>query len=296
MVSMMEVKSYRFQAEILMKDYLLADSFITYTSVLCGLLMCKMAYDMTHLVSSLYYKKYASLTKLQKIEWNNRGMSSIHAVFITIMSLYLVFISDLFSDQLVGPVTIRSSNLSTFALGGLLSSFLAFPFKVNQLLCLIWQVSTGYFLTDLAMILWLYPYLGGMEYVLHHLLSSVALAYSMLSGEGQLYIYMTLLCETTTPGVNLRWYLDTAGLKRSKAYVLNGVAMFVAWLVARILLFIYLFYHIYKHHDQICMLHPFGYFLSLTIPVILFAMNLTWFMKILRGLKKTLTKKQAKQQ
>ncbi|KAJ4800016.1 hypothetical protein LUZ62_051262 [Rhynchospora pubera] len=274
MVSMMEVKSYRFQAEVLVKEYLLADGFITYTSVLCGLLMCKMAYDMTHLVSSLYYKKYASLTKLQKIEWNNRGMSSIHAVFITIMSLYLVFVSDLFSDRLFGPVTIRSSNLSTFGLG----------------------VSTGYFLTDLAMILWLYPSLGGMEYVLHHLLSSVALAYSMLSGEGQLYIYMTLLCETTTLGVNLRWYLDTAGLKRSKAYVLNGVAMFVAWLVARILLFIYLFYHIYKHHDQIRMLHPFGYFLSLTIPVILFAMNLAWFMKILRGLKKTLTKKQAKQQ
>ncbi|KAJ3707131.1 hypothetical protein LUZ61_010836 [Rhynchospora tenuis] len=274
MVSMMEVKSYQYQAEVLMKEYLLADGLITYTSVLCGLLMCKMAYDMTHLVSSFYYKKYASLTKLQKIEWNNRGMSSVHAVFITIMSLYLVFISDLFSDQLVGPVTTRSSNISTFALG----------------------VSTGYFLTDLAMILWLYPYLGGMEYILHHLLSSVALAYSMLSGEGQLYIYMTLLCETTTPSVNLRWYLDTAGLKRSKAYVLNGVAMFVAWLVARILLFIYLFYHIYEHHDQIRMMHSIGYFLSLTIPVILFAMNLTWFMKILRGLKKTLTKKQAKQQ
>ncbi|XP_078163726.1 uncharacterized protein LOC144558743 isoform X2 [Carex rostrata] len=189
-------------------------------------------------------------------------------VFITMMALYMVFISDLFSDQLVGPVTIRSSNISTFALG----------------------VSTGYFLTDLAMILWLYPSLGGMEYVVHHLLSLLALAYSVLSREAQLYIYMTLLCETTTPGVNLRWYLDTAGMKRSKAYVLNGVAMFVAWLVARILLFIYLFYHIYMHHDQTRMMHPFGYFLTLTIPVILFAMNLTWFMKILRGLKKTLTR------
>ncbi|XP_078163722.1 uncharacterized protein LOC144558743 isoform X1 [Carex rostrata] len=268
MASTMKFKSYKYQAELLVKDYFLADGLIEYTSVLCGMLMCKLAYDITHLLSSFCYKHYASLTKLQKTEWNNRGMSTIHAVFITMMALYMVFISDLFSDQLVGPVTIRSSNISTFALG----------------------VSTGYFLTDLAMILWLYPSLGGMEYVVHHLLSLLALAYSVLSREAQLYIYMTLLCETTTPGVNLRWYLDTAGMKRSKAYVLNGVAMFVAWLVARILLFIYLFYHIYMHHDQTRMMHPFGYFLTLTIPVILFAMNLTWFMKILRGLKKTLTR------
>jgi hypothetical protein len=43
--------------------------------------------------------------------------------------------------------------------------------------------------------------------VIHHLLSIVAVAYSMLTGEGQLYTYMVLISETTTPGINLRWYL-----------------------------------------------------------------------------------------
>lgn len=98
--------------------------------------------------------------------------------------------------------------------------------------------------------------------VIHHLLSIVAVAYSMLTGEGQLYTYMVLISETTTPGINLRWYLlfssdlilkrfgvlfqffyayqfgvwrylDTIGMKRSKAYLINGVAMFFAWLVQR---------------------------------------------------------------
>lgn len=46
-----------------------------------------------------------------------RGMSSAHAIFITIMSFYLLFFSDLFSDRLEGPVTFRSSNISTFSLG-----------------------------------------------------------------------------------------------------------------------------------------------------------------------------------
>lgn len=34
------------------------------------------------------------------------------------------------------------------------------PFLVS-----FWQVSVGYFLTDLGMIFWFYPALGGLEYV-----------------------------------------------------------------------------------------------------------------------------------
>lgn len=89
----------------------------------------------------------------------------------------------------------------------------------------------GYFLTDLAMILWFYPSLGGTEYVsacrfpsilfrlglvidicfflvqlVHHLLSLVALSYAMLTGEAQFYVFLVLLSEATTPGINLRWY------------------------------------------------------------------------------------------
>jgi hypothetical protein len=44
-------------------------------------------------------------------------MSSAHAVFITAVSLYLVVLTDLFSDRLKGPITFRNSIISTFALG-----------------------------------------------------------------------------------------------------------------------------------------------------------------------------------
>lgn len=60
-----------------------------------------------------------------------RGMSSVHAIFITAMSLYFVFWSDLYSDQYNGgPITFRSSPLSTFALG----------VSVNHLFVLILQL------------------------------------------------------------------------------------------------------------------------------------------------------------
>lgn len=266
----MTIKSYQSQAHVLVKNYLLADPFVPYTSILGGILLCKVAYDLTQLISTFYFKCYNGLTKIERIEWNNRGISTLHAIFITVMSLYFVFWSDLFSDQQTsGLVTFRSSPLSTFALG----------------------VSVGYFLADLGMIFWLYPSLGGMEYVIHHSLSGMAVAYSMFSGEGQLYTFMILISEITTPEINMRWYLDTAGMKRSYAYLINGVLIFFAWLAARILLFIYMFYHVYLHYHQVIQMHAFGYFLVFVVPSVLAVMNLMWFGKILRGMMKTLAKK-----
>ncbi|KAG7621095.1 TRAM/LAG1/CLN8 homology domain [Arabidopsis suecica] len=268
----MEIKSYQNQAEDFVEHYLLADPFLPYTSVLVGICLCKLVYDLTELFSSIHIKSYSALTKIKRIEWNNRGISTVHATFISFMALYFVFFSDLFSDQrsLETLTVFRNSPLSTFGLG----------------------VSVGYFLADLGMIFWLYPYLGGSEYILHHCLSGTAVAYSLFSGEAQLYTYMVLISEVTTPEINLRWYLDIAGLKRSKAYLVNGVAIFFAWLTARILLFIYMFYHVYTHYDQVIEMHTFGYLLVFVVPISLSVMNLIWFGKIVKGLKKTLEKRQ----
>ncbi|KAL5773461.1 hypothetical protein ACOSP7_013050 [Xanthoceras sorbifolium] len=267
----MAIKSYQNQAEVLVKNYLIAEPYIPYTSVLGGLLACKVVHDLTQLISTFYFKTYNSLTKIQRLEWNNRGISTIHAIYITAMSLYFVFWSDLFSDkQFAGFITFRSSSFSTFGLG----------------------ISVGYFFADLGMISWLYPSLGGIEYVVHHSLSGIAVAYSMFSGEGQLYTYMVLISEVTTPEINMRWYLDTAGMKRSFAYLINGVTIFFAWLIARILLFVYMFYHVYLHYDQVIQMHVMGYLLVFAVPSVLAMMNLIWFWKIIKGLKKTLAKRQ----
>ncbi|KAJ4880981.1 P-loop containing nucleoside triphosphate hydrolase protein [Raphanus sativus] len=216
-----------------------------------------MAYDVTESFSSIHIKSYFALTNTKKIEWNNRGISTLHAIVISLIALNFVFFSDLFSDQrsLQGLIVFRSSPLSNFGLG----------------------VSVGYFIADLGMIIWLYPSLGGSEYIFHHCLSGVAVAYSLFSGEAQLYTYMVLPSEVTTPEINLRWYLDISGLKLSKAYLINGVAIFLAWLTARILLFIYMFYHVYTRYDQVVVMHTFGYLLVFVVPIALSVMNLMWF-------------------
>ncbi|KAE9463688.1 hypothetical protein C3L33_04423, partial [Rhododendron williamsianum] len=92
-------------------------------------------------------------------------------------------------------------------------------------------ISLGYFLSDLAMIVWQFPALGGLEFVLHHGLSMFSIFLSLVSSQAQVYILMVLFTESTTPFINLRWYLDVAGQKNSKLYTFNGVALFLMWLV-----------------------------------------------------------------
>ncbi|XP_057865445.1 uncharacterized protein LOC131073095 isoform X2 [Cryptomeria japonica] len=204
------VRSYRYHVEYLTQQYSMTEQKLWFASTIVGLVMCRIAYGITKLTSLLYFKGYAKLTKMEQIEWNNRGFSTIHAIVVSAASIYLLFISDLFynNDQ-DEPIILRSSFLSNFILG----------------------VSVGYFLSDLAMIFWHYPSLGGKEYILHHGFSMTAIGVSLYSSEAQIYVYMILLSEITTPFVNARWYLDLAGLKRSKAYLINGIALFFGWLV-----------------------------------------------------------------
>ncbi|XP_031394529.1 TLC domain-containing protein 4-like isoform X2 [Punica granatum] len=197
------IESYQNQAEQLLKEYLLADTFVPYTSVIGGVLACKLVYDLTQLLSALYFKSYLSLPSIKRVEWNNRAISTVHAIFITAISLYLVFWSDLYTtSRIPAYITHRSSLLSIATLGG----------------------SVGYFVADLAMIFWFYPSLGGLEYVVHHFLSVSAIAYSMLTAEGQLYTFMVLISETTTPGINLRWFEEVQSVSFKWSGYIFGMA------------------------------------------------------------------------
>ncbi|PSR94996.1 Transmembrane protein [Actinidia chinensis var. chinensis] len=243
-------------------------------SAFAGIAMCKIVFELTDIVSPFFFKEYPKLSDAEKLEWSNRGFSTFHALVVAVASLYLLLLSDLFDeDSHTELIIARRSTLSDTILG----------------------ISIGYFLSDLAMIFWNFPALGGMEYVLHHGLSMFSIFLSLVSGQGLVYILMVLFTESTTPFVNLRWYLDIAGQKNSKLYVCNGVALFFGWLVARILLFIFFFYHIFTHFDQVKKLFPLGFYSLLAVPPVLTVMNLFWFWKISKGMMKTLSKARHRQ-
>ncbi|WOL16194.1 hypothetical protein Cni_G24976 [Canna indica] len=239
-------------------------------SVFSGIIMSKVVYEVTRKISMAYIKGYNKLSRLQKIEWNNRGFSTFHAMVAAAVSFYLLVVSDLFKSGAQQEFLVNRKSLLSDTIFG---------------------ISLGYFLSDLAMILWLFPSLGGKEYVLHHGVSMYSILLALLSGKAHIYILMVLFTEATTPFVNLRWYLDLAGQKNSNLYVYNGVALFFGWLVVRILLFIYFFTHIYLHFDQVKTIFPLGLYSLLTAPPALAMMNVIWFWKIFKGMMKTLSKK-----
>lgn len=126
----MTLKTYQNQAGLLVKDYLLSDPFVPYTSILGGILACKVVvpilcwnileawgnhsfvmmilvffsfkclifslslfsmkvYDLTQLISAFYFRSYNSLTKMQRIEWNNRWTYFHFYIFILLVFCWL---------------------------------------------------------------------------------------------------------------------------------------------------------------------------------------------------------------
>ncbi|XP_030537389.1 TLC domain-containing protein 4-B [Rhodamnia argentea] len=254
--------------------YVPRKEFLWVAAVFSGIIMCCAVYKITGLISLLCFNGYTKLSNMDKLEWKNRGFSTFHAIIASSASLYLLLFSDLFKEDSNDELVInRTSTISETILG----------------------VSIGYFLSDLAMIVWHFPALGGWEYVLHHGLSMFSIFLSLVSGQGQIYILMVLFSESTTPFVNLRWYLDIAGQKSSDLYICNGIFLFLGWLVARILLFIFFFTHMLFHFDQVKEIFDLGFYSLLLVPPVLAIMNAFWFWKIAKGLVKTLCKKRHRQ-
>lgn len=103
-------------------------------------------YEVTRVISVSLFKGYVKLNKAQKLEWNNRsllfplsysfshliymfynltiaallsrGISTFHALFVAVASVYILIVSDLFKE---GPenelITHRTSIISDTALG-----------------------------------------------------------------------------------------------------------------------------------------------------------------------------------
>ncbi|KAF3321883.1 Transmembrane protein 56-B [Carex littledalei] len=198
------------------QDFGPTEQFLLPLSVVSGILMSKanflkFLFHITSKVSSQLYKGYDGLRNNDRVEWNNRSFSTFHSLMVTVVSFHLVFLSDIFKEDPHNPIILleRKSQLSVSLQG----------------------VSLGYFITDFAMIIWFFPSLGGMEYVLHHLLAIFSISLTLTSGKGHVYVHTLLLTEATTPFVNLRWYLVLTGKKSSTLYLYNGLAMFSVWLV-----------------------------------------------------------------
>ena len=100
--------------------------------------------------------------------------------------------------------------------------------------------------------------------------------------------------ETIESNRGLTWQLCMQGWRSARIYTVNGVCLFASWLFARIILFMWFFKHMWQHRSDIADLRTEVMVLILTVPPLLFILNVFWFGKIVRGLVKLLKGQLAK--
>ena len=74
-------------------------------------------------------------------------------------------------------------------------------------------------------------------------------------------------------------------------YVVNGVSLALVWFVGRILLFLAFFYKVWMQRTDLVLLSRLSQALVLVVPLALFALNIMWFTKIVRGASKMVAKR-----
>ena len=75
---------------------------------------------------------------------------------------------------------------------------------------------------------------GRVGMLVHHVSAIAAWALYLEGGYAHAVSLVGMLCEATNPFMNLRYFFSTCGMKESTAYLVNGAAFCLSWLLIRI--------------------------------------------------------------
>ncbi|XP_028666955.2 TLC domain-containing protein 4-B [Erpetoichthys calabaricus] len=152
---------------------------------------------------------FKKLSVKQKIEWNSRTVSTLHALIVGIFCLYILMFDDAVNEDPVwGDPTLVKLNVA---------------------------ITTGYLISDLLLIFYYWKAIGDKFFVVHHVAALYAYYYVLGQGFLPYFANFRLLAEFSTPCVNQRWFFEVLGYpKSSKPNIANGVMMAVIFFMVRI--------------------------------------------------------------
>jgi len=202
----------------------------------------------------LLTRSYKTMNSGMQAEWNSRVVSNIHAL-ITAQGAARAMLWD--------PVY-HSSNY-TFGMSDLMQFYLAF--------------STGYFLYDFFIIhIHASTGLWDVATFLHHIIAIISNTAVLLSGEAEYFLGFFLFTEVTTPFINQRWFCSVTNMRESTLYMVNGMLMFLGWMVVRVVVMSYMMWLIISERQT-------G-FHKMTLPMQMIAfpsLSLAWLLNIYWG-------------
>lgn len=210
------------------------------------------------------YKFYLDLNMDQKLEWNSRILSSIHAAIATIRALYLMctnnYTNYVFADDRFSYHTIA--------------------------------LTTGYIIADLIMMCIYQKRISAtLGIALHHLVTIGAYVQCLTKQYLAYFANYKLLAEASTVFLNLRWALVLLGRKDSQLYFYNGLALTSSFFLSRILMVPFFYVMVYNtiftdlYKEAVSLVESI-FWMSLSI--VLDILNVMWFHKLVRGILKYL--------
>jgi len=211
------------------------------------------------IISKVTSITYPNLKINHKIEWNNRFTSTSFSLIVSSISLYV----------LIGDHAITLSPL----------------IYESKLVRTNIAIVMGYTFSDMTIILYNYKIIGDAFTLLHHSFSLIGYGYALTYSVMPYFANFRLICELSTPLVNMRWFLYAAGHnKKSLYFFINGMMMtimFFAVRIASIPVYWYKVYSVLNSQLWVQMRHL-RYVMVITC-LILDIINIFWFKKMFRG-------------
>jgi hypothetical protein len=210
------------------------------------------------------FETYRNIHRDSKGYWCSSMVSTFHAVLITYLSVRALILD---------PKLRTGADFFYNTETSLLACRIFYGYIFNDLLLSVYYRSR-------------WP--GYIANLVHHTTIMITWSIFLLTGSGQYLAMIAHLCELTTPFINQRWFLYEAGLKSSKVYFYNGLAMVFLWFVTRIVIYSYCGWVLISNRAQMVTL---GYAPALMISFCYSAglfLQFMWFFKMVKGAIKSL--------
>lgn len=224
-------------------------------TLLCG-------FFVTPTLSPVIVPKYKDLERHKKAYWNTLLASTIHAVILTVVTIYLLMFDRLGEEYIV----------SSSAYGRALVRF-----------------SEGYFCADTILVMLDSKMRRDTLSVLHHALGVIGIWLTIyFDGVALYWVVYRFIMESSTPFVNFLQCMNTIGHpKQSLLYAANSLMLMTAFYSSRILIIPYhwfgLYFYVYLDPST-TMLWPVIIRYWVVVTFLLFdVINLIWAYRLTKG-------------
>ena len=204
---------------------------------------------------------------IQNADWDVHVVALVHALISSIFGLWCYY-----------RIATASPADKVFL------NFVSEPyFATNWYTTLLFEISAGYFMYDLIVVVRFYKAYG-KSFLLHSLFSILATFTIYLSQVGHGFAVLFLLYELSTPFMNIRWFLSSLDMKDTLLYSINGLVFTITFLLVRIVFglsfSVKIIINILTMEDPRIKIIRIPFVLS---AIILNSLNIFWFSQIYHG-------------